>query len=204
MNRVKTRLTILIMFSMILPTAIFSQRKEITIPNIPSSTQEFIQMRNKIATTPEGGAAILIASIMAFSKSKELGMACLTIALDSGNLAQGNSYKGYTPTRGFNYHLKRMAGYKRWPYMAFAYVKGGVASDGYAIKSKAPYTIVTSRNKYSGDESKGRVKIFVDVHGFRARPFIMRRNNKGHWKALGLSSLWLDVYPPKKAAKEEL
>lgn len=199
-----TLITALFAVSVILPAASYAQTKEITISKIPGTPEEFVQMRDALATSPEGGAAILIAALMAFSVNRDLGMACLTIALDADNLTKGNAYKGFQPAGNFNYHLGRMDGYKRWPFLAFAYVKGGTPNDGYAVKNTPPFIVVTSRNKFSGDEASGKVKVFVDVVGFRPRPISLRKNANGHWKALELSSMWLDVPAPKKAPAEEL
>lgn len=174
--------------------ALYAQSKEIKIDKLPENVEDFVKMRNDIAKTPEGGAAVFIAALMNFSKSQDLGMQCLTVALDKSNVTRGKVYKGFRPGRGIMYHVDRITGYKRWSYLGFAYTKGATAEKNYKVEM--PFIVASFRNKYSGDESKGRVKVFIEVDGFRARPIILKRNKKGYWKALGVSSMFLDLKKP--------
>ncbi|MCB1172970.1 MAG: hypothetical protein KDK39_05370 [Leptospiraceae bacterium] len=203
MKPLKNLFSIAIVFCLAAPSVLLAQSKEISIPHIPQSAADFTTMRNTIATTPEGGAAMVIAALMAFSQDRNLGMQCLTIALDSSNLEDGSVISGKAPARSFNYHLGRMDQKQIWPYLAFNYVKGGTVKDGYAVKNNPPFTVVTSRNKYSGTEASGKVKVFVAVDGFSPRPITLKKNKAGHWKAYELSSVWLDVAKPQ-AEEEEL
>lgn len=168
--------------------------EDITIPGIPSSADEFVTMRNELATTPEGGAAMFIVTLLGFSQSQDLGMQFLTLALDQGNVGKGNVYKGYAPNRSIMYHVDRLTHQKVWGYLGYAYIRGATPDNEYQVS--APYTVVTSRNKYSGDEASGRVKVFVDVAGFKSRPIALKRNDNGIWKAAECSSMFLNVEPP--------
>lgn len=175
-------------------TPLAAQEKEIQVSKIPASATEFINMRNEMANSPEGGAAMFVLAIMAFSKNYDLGMQFLTIALDKSNVGTGSAYKGYAPGSSIMYHVKRLDRQKVWSYTGFAYVKGATPENNY--QTDAPYTVVTSRNRYSGDESSGRVKVFVNVAGFRPRPVTMQRNKKGIWKARECSSFFVNVPAP--------
>ena len=168
--------------------------KEIEIPAVPSNADEFTEWRDKVATTPEGGAAATVAALMAFSKDKQLGLQCLTLMLDQRNVGNGDVIKGHAPIGAIMYHVNRISGYDMWPFLAFAYVKGGKAEKNYVVDP--PYTVVTSRQKNSGSDASGEVKIFVDCDGFRPRPISLHRNDKGIWKAYEMSSLFLNVSPP--------
>jgi len=179
-----------------------AQNKVITLSKVPASPEEFIQMRNNLSRTPEGGAAMFIAALINLGKNEKLGMQCLTIGIDQSQVTKGNVYKGYKPGRSVMYHLNRL---KRggvrgnfWGYAAKAYLKGSTHKNGYTPSK--PYKVVTSRNKYSGSEAKGRVKVYIDVaiEGFRPRPISMKRNDKGIWKAIEFSSMFLDVPKPGK------
>ncbi len=177
-----------------------AQNKVITLSKVPASPEEFIQMRNNLARTPEGGAAMFIAALINLGKNEKLGMQCLTIGIDQSQVMKGNVYRGYKPRSNVMYHINRL---KRggvrgnfWGYAAKAYLKGATHKNGYTPSK--PYQVVTSRNKYSGSEAKGRVKVFVDVAGFRARPVTLKRNDKGIWKAYEFSSMFLDVPKPGK------
>ena len=180
--------------------ASIAQNKVVKLSKIPASPDEFIQMRNKLSRTPEGGAAMFIAALVNLGKNEKLGMQCLTIGIDQSQVTSGNVYKGYKPGRSVMYHLKRLkrggARGNFWGYAAKAYLKGATHKNGYTPSK--PYKVVTSRNKYSGRESSGRVKVFVNVAGFRPRPVTMKRNDKGIWKAYEFSSMFLDVPKPGK------
>tara|TARA_Y100001937_G_scaffold128799_1_gene208231 strand:- start:58771 stop:59337 length:567 start_codon:yes stop_codon:yes gene_type:complete len=178
-----------------------TRAEEVTISSIPNSAEEFIQMRDRIATTPEGGAAMLIVALMGFSKSESLGMQFLTLVLDQRNVGSGNAYKGFAPSSSIMYHVNRLNRQKVWSYTPFAYVSGATADNNYQVS--APYKIITSRNKYSGDESSGKVKVFVNVHGFSPRPVTLQKNDKGIWKAYECSSMFVNVPAPASASSSD-
>ena len=121
-------------------------------------------------------------------------MQCLTIAVDQGNLSKGNVYKGYAPSSSVMYHVNRISGYNMWPYLGYAYIKGSTAADNYRVSG--PLVVDMYRQKNSGSDAGGQVKVFVNCDGFRARPITMKRNDKGIWKAYEFSSLMLNVNPP--------
>jgi Domain of unknown function (DUF6935) len=171
-----------------------SLAKDVTIGTVPNSAEEFVTLRNELAQTPEGGAACLVAALLSFSKSQDLGMQCLTIAIDQRNVINGGVYKGYAPNGSVMYHVNRITGYKMWPYLGYAYIKGAKAASNYQVSP--PLVIETYRQKNSGTDESGEVKVFVNTDGFRARPVTLKRNDKGIWKAYEFSSLMLNVNPP--------
>lgn len=174
---------------------------EEVVITIPESAEQFVELRDQIAHTPEGGAASLVAALLAFSKSPEVGLQCLTIAIDQRNLIRGNVYKGYAPLGSVMYHVDRISGYRMWPYLGYAYLKGATASNNYAVSQ--PYIVDTYRQKNSGTEESGQVKVFVNVDGFRARPVTLQRNDKGLWKAYEFSSLMLNVNAPASSGPKD-
>ncbi len=181
----------LVAFVLGVQCSVFAQtKKEITIERIPHSVEEFIEMRNSISKTPEGGAAMFLAAMLGYSENKPLGRKFFTIALHRGELVKGNDYKGFSPNRGLEYHLSR---YKdHWPY---AYFKSATIENGYQLDP--PFLVSTSRDKRSGEDASGKVKIYVDVAGFRPRGITVRVNDKGIWKASSVSSFFLDIPLPQ-------
>ncbi|MCA9796181.1 MAG: hypothetical protein KC910_30450 [Candidatus Eremiobacteraeota bacterium] len=174
---------------------------QIRIDQVPTSADEFLALRERLATTPEGGAACVIATLLAFSKDYQVGMQCLTLILDQRNVGQGDVYKGHAPISAIMYHIDRISGYKLWPYLGFAYVKGATAANNY--QTSPPYTVVTKRQRNSGTDESGQVKIFIYNDGFSPRPVTLRRNDKGIWKAYELSSMFLNVNPPASTAPKD-
>lgn len=169
--------------------------EEVSIPAVPSSAEQFVAWRDEVANTPEGGAACLIAAMLAYGKDPVLGRQCFTLILDPSNVGRGNVYQGYQPGPNIRYHLDRLDGYRVWPYLGYAYVRGANAQNRYAVA--APYVVSTYRQRNSGTEESGRVKVFVELSGgFRPRPVTLQRNDKGIWKVLECSSMFLNVEPP--------
>lgn len=186
-------------------TTLNSQSRETVIESLPASIDEFIKRRDMLATTPEGGAAMLWMALATLGQDRQLGMQFLTIALDQQNLRKGNIYKGYAPAGSIQYHLDRLASRSVdvWTYLPFAYVKGSSPDNDY--QTNPPYTLEFSRNDYSGQERDGKVKVFLAVYGVTPRPITMHRNDKGIWKAYELSSMFLDVAAPESSKpKDEL
>lgn len=186
---------------LLLTLVLAAAAEEVEIPGIPANPEEFTQLRDRLAVSPEGGAATTIAALLAFSKSRELGLQCLTLVLDPSNRISGSVIGGYAPGGSIMYHVDRISGYNMWPYLGFAYLKGAKASNDYQVS--APYTVVTVRQKNSGTNDSGSVKLLVECDGFRPRPIRLKRNDKGLWKALEFSSLMLNVQPPASAAPKD-
>jgi hypothetical protein len=179
---------------LLLCCAMSAAAREVEIPAIPGSAEEFIALRDQLARTPEGGAAATVAALLAFSQNERVGLQCLTLILDQGNVGRGNVIQGRAPIGSIMYHIERITKYQMWPYLGFAYVKGASAESNYAVSP--PYRVVTRRQRNSGNEASGQVKVMVDCYGFRPRPITLVRNDKGIWKADEMSSLFLNVAPP--------
>ncbi len=173
------------------PLAAASAPKEIRIERVPETVEAFLALRNRLATSPEGGAAVFLVALLRYASDKAMGRTFLTIALDRGELSQGNDYKGFSPGASIAYHLGRFQ--PHWPR---AYLKGAKAENGYKVAP--PYVVTVSRNRYSGSEASGQVKVFLHLAGGRPRPVTMKVNSRGLWKASLVSSLFLPVPKPQK------
>ncbi len=180
----------------LLQTNLGAKEETFTVESFPSSTNEFLKWRDSVAATPEGGAAVLWTALALLGQNKSLGLQCLTIALDQSNVKKGDVFRGYAPSNSIQYHLDRLARREIdvWTYFPYAYAEGGTAENNYRVN--APYFLKFSRNRFSGSEESGRVKVFIKVYGLSARPITMKRNQKGIWKAAELSSLFVDVPAP--------
>lgn len=201
MNFIKSIISILILI-VLLPISLGANPKEFTVQNVPGSIEEFVQFRDQHANSPEGGALTLLVAMMGFSRSQDLGMQSLTVALDSDNLSKGNTYKGFTPAGSIMYHVNRFNSSGAWEFTPFAYVQGTNPQNRY--QTSTPYKVLISRNKFSGEESSGQVKVFIHVFGVSPRPVTMKMNDKGIWKAKELSSMFLPVQAPPKQQSDDL
>src|SRR5690606_28056376 len=84
--------------------------KTITIDHIPSTTDEFIQMRDRMPKTPEGGAAILVLATVKYSLVPVMCRHRVITATDPSWLASssaGSAYKGFDLGDSANFSLQQ-------------------------------------------------------------------------------------------------
>lgn len=167
--------------------------KSITIDQMPSNTDEFIQLRDKLAKTPEGGAAIFVLAAIKYAEDPDMGRHWVIIATDPYWLSASSgdrAYKGFDLGNSANFSLQQTDGKK---YIPNSYVKGTSVSNGYALKNP-PYKIGIER---SADAGNKMVKVFIQTSGAdTARPITMNKNDAGVWKGFEYSSIFVGVKQP--------
>jgi len=172
--------------NVILFSSIFMNAQTVKVDKLPATIDEFLKLRNNIATTPEGGATIFLIALKTYAENPELGKQFLVIAADRGSLQAGSVYKGFALGKSSMQLIKsQMTKNKKIPN---SYIQGSNPENGYSVK--APFEYKYKSNPYSGDPAKGLYKIFVFCSGAdSARPITLKRNNKGFWKASNWSSV---------------
>lgn len=172
----------------------------LTVKELPKTVEAFLALRDELAGTPEGGAAIFVTAMLVFEDDKALGETFLTIALDASNLrASKSGYKGYEPGVTYQEHMRRARG---GTVFARSYVEGTSPEKGYA--AEAPYKMAFTRNKFS-EKPNGDVTVFVACSGADSpRPLTMHKNSKGVWKAKEASSLFVGMRKPTKDDGDDL
>ena len=193
-----------IMLSLTLAAAVavpgFAQAKTVTIDAIPASMDEMTSLRDKIATTPEGGAASFITALILCGSDRKLGLQALTLTLDTGQLSNGTVYKGFKPKSGWYEKLYQV---DKFPFLGNIYVEGTSAEEGYALP-EAPYTITVTEVRML---PKNTAKVFVaTTSGNLPRPVSLARNSKGIWKVTEASSYFVGPVelPPLKKEPDDL
>ncbi len=179
--------------------------KTIAVDALPQSVEDFLALRDQLAETPEGGAALLVLAMLCYAQAPELpiGQHCLTIAVDRSRLVGSpTGYKGWAVAkRDFDMIRRQLVGRE---YVARSYFQGTAPETGYALPAP-PYTLAISNNPHSGDREAGRYKVFVASSGAATpRPVTLLRNNRGYWKAVEWSSLLTGVQPPIAPADDDL
>jgi hypothetical protein len=171
----------------------------VSFDKIPQTVEEFISLRDKHATTPQGGAAIWVLAAVIYAQNAELGRQCLIIASDKSLLGSSNKgYQGFDFGNNSDYLIKQMDSKK---YVPNSYIQGTSFETGYKL-GNAPYKIACFTNPYSGNEAEGRLKVFVQCTGADSdRPITLVRNDKGIWKAIEFSSLVVGIKAPKQKSK---
>ncbi len=178
------------MFLLLISAFLNLNAQQVTVDKLPVSTDEFIQLRNTIAQTPEGGVTMFLVAMKIYSMNPELGEKCFVLAVDRGSLTSGNTYKGFSLLK-FDMQLikNQMAKDKN---LTNSYIKGSSPNNSYKVK--LPYIFTYSTNSYSGDKEAGPYKLFVKCSGADSpRPITVKRNDKGIWKAVSWSSVLVGI-----------
>jgi hypothetical protein len=164
----------------------------IQIDALPSTVEKFIELRDNLAKTPEGGAAMFVLAMIACVQDQELGTQFFTLMLEQEQLMKTD--KGQVPNNAFKNWLKRL---KEMPHLGHSYILGTTPDAKYVLPA-APYQLEITRNPYSVIKENEVIKVFVKCSGAdSARPIRMRLEN-GIWKASEYSSLFTAMRAPKK------
>ncbi len=191
--------TLTLFISLILASSIFAQK--VTVNTLPKSTDEFIALRNEIATTPEGGATMFLLALKIYTENKPLGEQCLVLATDKNLLRKGDTYKGYSLFKTDLSTIKRQIATREG--LANSYISGSSPQNNYSVK--LPYTYNFSTNAYCGDAKEGKFKLFVKCSGADSpRPIYVKKNSKGIWKASSWSSILVGIRKPVADTVDDL
>ncbi len=181
---------------------------DIKIDKIPATAEEFITLRDRIATTPEGGAAIFVVALLKYAEDQTIGEQFLTIAIDAKWLIdKPTGYKGKSPGVRYMQALKeRIAGK---PYVARSYIQGTSPENGYKLQTPLTIKILEQEGDKAANAQRkaanGLVKLFVYSTGAdRPRPIEVNQNDKGLWKAYNWGSLEVGVRPPVENVSDDI
>jgi hypothetical protein len=170
----------------------------VEIPALPQDIEGFRALRDALATTPEGGASVMVLALLCYALDPDasLGSRALTVSVDRSRLVEAaDGYQGWAlgqrDLRRIDEQLRNS------PWIPNSYVAGTSPANGYTL-SDPPYHVRVGTNPHSGDPTSGRVKVFVRSTGAASpRPVTLCRNNRGVWKAVEWSSLVVGVAPPE-------
>lgn len=166
-------------------------QKTVKVNAIPDNIEDFLELRDQIAESPEGGAALFVVAMLMYTKDKTIGNHAFTIASDRSLLKEtSDGYKGFAPGRNMASMIKNYFAPK--PYIAPSYIVGTSPKNDYKLPS-SPYKVALTRNTYS-TQSNGDIKVFVACSGADSpRPVTLRKNNRGVWKVVNYSSLFVGI-----------
>jgi hypothetical protein len=186
------------------PVAATPGDREVTIDKMPSTLEEFIAMRDKVATTPDGGAATWVVAAILYGRDPALGLQALTVATDKQWLqedASGKGYKGWVLDNAEQQRMKERLGGK--DHVARSYVAGTSPANAYALPAGAMKVRVKEQGNSKADDTS--MKLFVYSTGTDSpRPILLKKNDKGLWKAHEWSSLQVGCRPPVVKVSDDL
>jgi hypothetical protein len=172
----------------------------IEIGPLPRDTASFLALRDRLAQTPFGGAAIHVVAVALTLEDRALGLPCLTAALDASHLVDGPSgLSGKQPSPIVLRDLRdRLEGK---PWVARSYFEGTSPSNGYAL----PASLSVRIREQPADVGESSAKVFVFSSGADSpRPIRLLKSPKGYWKSKEWSSLEVGVRPPAVAPAEDI
>lgn len=175
----------------------------VEIDHLPESIEEFVALRDRIAATPQGGAAVMVVALLLYAEDSVLGEQALTIAVDRERLQEGaGGYRGWQLRKRPQQLIQRQI--LDSPHIPRSYVLGTTPENGYRLP-EPPYCVECQAGPYSGDVETGTYQVFVTSSGApSARPVTLHRNQRGIWKAYEWSSLLLGVRPPAQDDPDDL
>ena len=186
--------TNILLFNVFILSVLNMNAQTVKIKEVPKTVEKFVELRDKIATTPEGGAAVFLLSLKIYTDDPKFGKQCLVVAVDRGSLQDGNVYKGFELLTSEMNTIKRQIIDKNRK-LPNSYILGSSTENGYDVK--LPYVFEFMSNPSSGDAQSGSYKIFVKCSGADSpRPISLKLNNRGIWKADEWSSLLVGVKKP--------
>jgi len=188
----KIRLALILGINLIVFIGLNAQT--VKIKDSVSTVEKFLEIRDKIATTPEGGATVFLLALKVYSYNVKLGKQCLVIAVDQENLQKGDTYLGYELLPLDETFFKKSI-YEKNRLLPNSYISGSTPENNYSVK--LPYTYEFSTNAASGDAASGTFKILVKCSGDALyRPITIKKNNRGLWKAKEWGSILNAIKKP--------
>ncbi|MCC6806086.1 MAG: hypothetical protein IT381_01570 [Deltaproteobacteria bacterium] len=147
----------------------------VTLESLPATEEEFIALRNKLATTPQGGAAMFALALNMYSDGHPQGAELLGLVVDMSKLS------GKEPTAMKDFKDRN----KAKPYIAYSMIQGTSPENGYT-RPAMPWTVSIARVMPAKEDD---VRVYVHTTGAESsKPLQLKKNDKGIWKAAEWSS----------------
>jgi len=168
----------------------------VEIDAIPATVEEFLELRDELAATPEGAAMLMVLALLKFATDEDVGRQFLAMSVHSESLWDGpEGYKGKQLSRG----SLRLIGFQIHDrsYIVQSYFQGTSLENGYKLPGP-PYRFEYSTNRYSGDPESGKFKLFIHSSGAdMPRPVTVKKDDDGFWKTAEWTSLIVGVKEPE-------
>ncbi len=169
------------------------------LPALPRTVEEFKALRDTVATTPFGGAAMFAAALAVFSEDPKAGVPLLTLAIDQKLLVDGGEGTGGKQPQGLR-DFRDRNGQKPW--VARSMFQGTSPENGYALPAGSLSLVFHAQ---PADVQEAEAKVFVHTTGAdNPKPMRLRRNDKGIWKAVEWSSFQGNCRPPVTTQTDDL
>lgn len=164
-----------------------------TVDSLPQTIEEFTELRNQLAITPQGGATAFMIALKIYASNEQLGHQCFVLSVDRKLLSEGNVYKNFQLSRSDISRIKSQVSQNL--KLADSYIAGGSPENNYSVS--LPYVYEYSTNSTSGSEADGYMKLFIKCYGADSpRPIHIKKNNRNIWKVSNWSSVIVGIKKP--------
>ncbi len=167
----------------------------ITIKQLPQSVDEFLEIRDRLAPSPNGGAACFLIALIVYAKNNHLGTKLLTMTIDREFLVQGNSYNGFQPRSTDLNVINDLL--KQKPHFFHAYISASYPDKEInSLNSEISFDFVRNpptAYKEGNEIQRVLVKYNTDT---KPRMIKLRKDYKDFWKVYEWSSILAD-FPSK-------
>lgn len=180
------------------------------ISQLPPDVEGFLKLRDQFSDTPAGAAAIFLLAMHMYGDESELGLRCLTIAVDTTLLEANSAGIGYKEKVLLQKERDRFAKVlKESPETARGYWKGAGPDNGYTPETPLQATLyrqlsdgetASQYTRATRGTAQPEQRLFVMSEGYQnvkesGRPILLARNTSGVWKAKGYAGV---VWPVMK------
>jgi len=165
--------------------------QDIKIVEQPKNVEAFVTLRNAIAVTPEGGAAMFLLALKIYVDNPKLGEQCFVISVDKSLLKEGEVYKAYKLANEDMDLIKRNIDNNK--LIPNSYILGSSPENSYQVK--LPYEYKFNVNLLG--KAKDGTKVFVKSSGAdNKRQLMVKKNNRNLWKVTTWSSVLINIKEP--------
>ncbi len=181
----------LVIASLLTSVQAFAAPETVQIPSVPTSLEALRELRAKLATTPQGGAAIFALALNMYSDRIADGAEYLGLVVDQSKIS------GREPSNMRDFKDRNLAK----PYIAHSMIQGTSPASGYK-RPELPWSIsVTSISVAKEDD----VRVYIQTSGAPSpKPLQLKRNDKGIWKAVEWSSFQGNCVAPSEKKVDDL
>lgn len=165
--------------------------QNIKIADQPGNIDDFVTLRNAVAVTPDGGAAMFLLALKIYAENPKLGKKCLVVSVHKSLLKEGKVYKGYKLADPDMDLIKRNIGNNK--LIPNSYVIGSEPQNNYTVKLPYEYDMTVNLLGKVKDETKVSVKC---SGADSKRQLMLKKNNRGYWKVTKWSSVLANIKAP--------
>jgi len=178
-----------------------SVNPRISFDKIPDNVEDFLKIRDNLADTPQGGATVFVVALTVYSRNQSLGEDFLTIALDTSRLRRvtPGGYDGWEPSPDFITSARLLLTH---PWTTRSYIEGTSPLNGYKIPDRNPLSCYFDPLRTQMTDSI-TANVYIHSSGDNSsRLIVMRKNNRGIWKALNPNGLFIQTRHPVYTADD--